>query len=99
MSERHGTSTETADYQLLSLANEKGKFAIDLSGTPADYIEAFERGIDEQWFALVDISRIAASPDRLMRVFRLTDRGTARLNDLRSQFVEQVVPITAGTIK
>ena len=51
-----------ADLRLLSLANEKRKFAIQI-GYPmdADLQFAFERGIDNEWFTLVDISHVASA--------------------------------------
>lgn len=72
---------DDADFRLLSLANEKGKFALSLSNTGIPDVElqaAFERGIDGEWFTLVDVSIIAATERPvLMRVFKLTQYGSA----------------------
>lgn len=77
---------DEAELRLLSLANEKGKFAI-LVGLPLGQAmqDAFERGIDNEWFALVDVGMVAAAgPGRLMRVFRLTQAGQERRAELRA---------------
>lgn len=73
------------DYALLSLASEKRKFAIELGcAMEPGMIDAFERGIDKEWFTLVDIStQVAASPGRVLRVFRLTNAGMAYLVELK----------------
>lgn len=77
-------TNDEADQQLLSLANEKGKFAIQLGMVlEPELQQAFERGIDNRWFDLVDIGHVQCAPGRLMKVFRLTDAGAARLNELR----------------
>ena len=75
-----------ADESLLGLANEKGKFAIEL-GLPLeqDYHAAFERGIDNEWFTLVDLCPVVESAfGRMMRVFRLTQAGRDRLVAVRA---------------
>ena len=74
---------EEADYDLLKLANEKGKFAIGM-GYPMNEEQsaAFERGIDEDWFSLVDIARIAHSEGQYVRVFKLTEAGRAEFSRL-----------------
>jgi hypothetical protein len=80
---------ERAELQLLSLANEKGKFGLEY-GMPDGQVlqEAFERGIDEEWFTLVDLCPAAAVPAtarlqqagrRVLRVFRLTPGGREQL--------------------
>ena len=83
---REVTSDEEAEIQLLSSANHRGKFAIELGHVlpPAQQI-AFERGIDNQWFTLVDVAPLAVTPDRLTRVFRLTEAGWHRLDHLLSR--------------
>lgn len=80
---------DRADYDLLSLANEKGKFGIALGLTLNQRGQfALERGIDEEWFTLVDISAIAepVTCGVLLRIFRLTPEGATRLMILRRQF-------------
>jgi hypothetical protein len=75
---------DDADFAILSLANHKRKFGIELfyTGFTPEEREAFERGIDNEWFTLVDISPVAAARDRMLRVFRLTDSGLVRLSEL-----------------
>lgn len=82
------------DYKLLSMANEKDKFGLDIQGIDDHELQlAFERGIDADWFTLVDVSYIAAYPEELskqtievlMRVFKLTAAGKHRLNQLRGE--------------
>lgn len=82
---RETTSDEDAEIRLLSLANHKRKFALEL-GLPMSSLQqgAFERGIDNEWFTLVDVSPLAVEPRRAMRVFRLTDAGLKRLAELLS---------------
>lgn len=79
------TREDAADLLLLNLANDRRKFAIQV-GYPFDagQTAAFERGIDNEWFALVDVSPIAAAPRVMMRVFRLTDTGLRRLAELKN---------------
>lgn len=78
---------DEADFRLLSLANEKGKFGLSLGAIPDDNLQlAFERGIDGHWFDLVDVSPVAAYPDRVLRLFRLTDAGKQRLADVGKMF-------------
>ena len=74
-----------ADLRLLKLANSKGKFALEM-GLPMDrhLLDAFERGIDQQWFTLVDVAPLASAGMSTCRVFRLTDEGWKRLNGLHS---------------
>jgi hypothetical protein len=78
---------DMADYALLKLANEKGKFAIQVNLPIPDLQHAFERGIDAEWFTLVDVSFIAEiKAPVLMRVFRLTAAGWERLRALKGRF-------------
>lgn len=76
----------SAEKELLDLANEKGKFAIQLGyqfGDRHDLQEAFERGIDEEWFTFVDVSALAETgPMKLMKVYRLTQKGWDRKREL-----------------
>jgi putative AlgH/UPF0301 family transcriptional regulator len=82
-------SKEDCERFLLSLANEKGKFAIALgySGWDQNMIDAFERGIDNDWFTLVDISTVGVfkgtqHEKTLLRIFKLTQAGWDRLRVL-----------------
>lgn len=79
-----GISDDRADLELLSMANEKGKFGLDLRGIDDPNLQhALERGIDQDLFTLVDISFVAMLPLVLMRVFKLTPKGRRRLAELR----------------
>jgi len=85
------SSDDEADWRLLGLANGKGKFAIHL-GLVLDLDDqvAFERGIDREWFRLVDVSPVAAVSGRsLLRVFRLTQAGRARRAELAALFPDE----------
>jgi len=85
-SEKVPTKEEKADLELLSLANEKGKFAIQLGFAMSPELQAaFERGIDERWFDFVDLSAISHAQRVVMRIFRLTDAGWVRLAQLKGQ--------------
>jgi len=70
---------DESDFALLNLANEKGKFGLQLGVrlTEQEH-EAFERGIENEWFRLVDVSTIAHA-EGIFRVFKLTEAGLARL--------------------
>ena len=73
---------DEADRELLDLANEKGKFALDILGIDDEDLQlAFERGIDQDWFTLVDVSYISVT-SHLMRIFKLTEAGEQRLKEL-----------------
>lgn len=74
-------TNDEADRKLLGLANEKHKFALEIGHLDVDMQFALERGIDNEWFTLVDVSRLAARPG-VFRIFRLTDAGVRRLADL-----------------
>lgn len=76
---------DEADLKLLSLATAKGKFALDVLYVPSSLEEqlAIERGQEQEWFRLVDVSQVAAAPRRLFRVFILTPAGWARLRKLK----------------
>ncbi len=75
-----------AELSLLSLANEKDKFAIQLGVVLEPAVQqALERGIDQDWFTLVDISTIAEYPGIYFRLFRLTDKGHYRRAVLRGE--------------
>lgn len=69
-----------ADLALLSMANHKRKFGLAVGlclDAPLQY--ALERGIDNDWFRLVDVSRAVVSDGQILRIFRLTEAGLARL--------------------
>lgn len=71
------------DDDLLTLANEKGKFAIEASYDDPRMQAALQRAIDNEWITLVDVTTtMAYAPGRLMRVFRLTEKGRNRRAEL-----------------
>lgn len=77
---------EEADLTVLSKANHKRKFGVPFGvSLPSELQFAFERGIDNDWFRLVDIAPIAALPSNFIRLFKLTDVGVARLTTLKGQ--------------
>lgn len=83
-------TNDEADLALLALANEKRRFAIQMGGMTEENQGAFERGIDGEWFTLVDVAPLAHVPhgrpsNAVFRVFRLTDAGLRRLAELRQQ--------------
>ena len=84
---RRVITDDEADWRLLSLANEKGKFGIELGLIPGmeELQFAFERGIDAEWFTFVDVSRVRATLS-YMRIFRLTEAGRVRKNELAAIF-------------
>jgi hypothetical protein len=74
---------DEADLQILALASEKRKFAIPVAMPLPDHLQfALERGMENDWFRLIDVAAVAELPDRLMRIFRLTDTGMARMAEL-----------------
>jgi hypothetical protein len=85
------TQTKTDDeydWELLRLATGHHKFAIQLSMTLDENLQrAFERGVDRDWFTLVDVAVIAAAPQAgPMKIFKLTNRGIARLRQLKKKY-------------
>lgn len=73
------TDTEKARYEVLKLANENGKFAVQL-GTPfrqEAQILAFEEMQITGWVRLIDVTPIAEYPDRLFRVFLASPEAMA----------------------
>lgn len=89
MSLRIIKTTDRLDFELLSLANEKRKFGVGLTTVlEPDLQAAFERGIDQQWFTFIDLSPVySALPNGgFVRLFRLTDVGVARRDELVRQF-------------
>lgn len=73
--------------EVLKLANkEHGKFAISVGAAFCeDHQKAFEEGLNEDLYRLIDVSPIAEMPDMLFRIFRLTDRGHYRLAQLEGR--------------
>jgi hypothetical protein len=77
---------DKADFDLLSLANEKGKFALALGGGDSKVQGALERGFDGDWFRLIDVSTVAHGPSgMLMRIFKLTPAGWRRRAELKDR--------------
>lgn len=79
---------DEADWNILKLANPKGKFAIQVGPLPVrQEQEAFERGIDNEWWRLVDIGPVSSAPRGLVfRIFKLTEAGRARRVELAVTF-------------
>ena len=75
---------DEADFHVLSLANKKRKFAVPLGARVAqDIQDAIERGFDNQWFQLIDLSTMnEGGVGVIYRIFRLTDAGLDRLAEL-----------------
>lgn len=84
----HGSSEEECDWEILKLANEKGKFGIELGVIPCEHIQAaFERGIDNNWWIMVDLTFLPSHPSRNpLRLFKLTNFGEARRATLQKKF-------------
>jgi hypothetical protein len=79
------------EWDILKMATaDKGKFAIGFLFTDdVKLAEAFERGLDENWYTLIDVTmQMAIAPGLPMRVYRLTDIGKLRYNELKCQFTE-----------
>jgi hypothetical protein len=90
---------DEADFSLLRRASQSDKFGVELGLVLDDDTQmAFERGVNAQWFTLVDVApfgthQLGASmwsalrdQPRSMRVFRLTEAGYARLAELKQTF-------------
>lgn len=79
---------DEADYSILKLGNDKGKFALQIAVPLAEREQfAFERGIDKDWFRLVDISPLAEFPNpplKVFRIFKMTSLGRSRLATLKA---------------
>lgn len=80
-------TNDEAEWFYLRLANEKGKFALSLGPIPHEQVqEAFERGIDQGWFTLVDLTPLSSiRSNEVMRVFRLTEAGWQRRHQLQEK--------------
>lgn len=70
------TDTEKEDMRLFDLANEKGKFALEI-GLPDAVIQyALERAQINDWVRLIDVTPLANAPSGVvLRVFLLTPSG------------------------
>ena len=77
---------DLSDWMLLKLANEKGKFALGIP-TPPSVHEAFERGIDGEWFTLVDLTPLTQSgSDGVFKIYRLTKTGWRHHDRLKKKY-------------
>lgn len=85
-----GSIHERAELKVLSLANDKHKFAIQVGYIHEDdeVQLALERGMDNDWFTLIDVAPVSVAPGRLMRVFKLTLEGRQHLHRLRLKGVD-----------
>lgn len=61
---------EKAQCEVLKLANERGKFALQIGSVFPEAVQfVFEQMQVTGWIRLLDVSPIAEYPDRLFRVF------------------------------
>jgi hypothetical protein len=81
------TEEDRDDLALLSLQNDKHKFAIEVGYASAATQLALERAFDNDWVRLIDVTMIAVARNRLMRVFKLTQAGLQRLYQLQGMKV------------
>lgn len=72
---------------ILKLANaEHGKFAIEIGFSRGqEWQTAFETGLHEDLYRLIDISPASSVPGPVFRIFRLTDIGHYRLAKLEGR--------------
>lgn len=80
---------DEAEWIILKMANETGKFASPVGeALPQKVQDAFERGIDNRWWDLVDVTPIQALAGQMLitRVFKLTEAGTERRGELARKF-------------
>ena len=92
MSERFlPMSIDESDFRLLSLANDKGKLALQLGMSDAGAQAALERCQEQRRLELIDVTTIAGAPG-VFRVFRLTEAGFQRLATLGRRFARQRAP-------
>ena len=79
------SASDQAELAILELASDNGKFAVPI-GMPltAEQNTAFEAGLMQDWYRLLDVAMIAAFPG-VSRVFLLTDKGWHRRAVLRKE--------------
>lgn len=77
---------EVAEYEILKRTNAQGKLGIGLQPLPAPIQEALERMFDNDWLHLIDVCFLAAAPEHLSRVYKVTPAGQQRLDQLRLKF-------------
>jgi hypothetical protein len=77
-----------SDYRLLSMAtDDTDKFALEIGlQLDEDLNEAFERGIQHDWFTLVDVGPIALKMNSCFRIFKLTLSGRKLKASLQEYF-------------
>lgn len=70
---------EAEDYVLLSLTNEKKKFALEVAPVSGPIGEVLLRAFDEEWIRLIDVAPIPSmGNDKIFRIFKLTQLGEVR---------------------
>lgn len=71
------TPEQQHEYEILKLANESGKFAIEVGTDPGgkDLQFALERLQTRRWITLIDISPISEYPGLLFRLFLASDEA------------------------
>lgn len=64
------TDEEMSRYAVLKLANENGKFALEVGSVLRAQVQIeFEQMLISGWVRLIDVTPIAEYPKRLFRVF------------------------------
>jgi hypothetical protein len=67
---------EAAERQLLEMATPEGKFALQVGmNLPRDLQLALERLQLKRWVTLIDVTPVSAYPDRVCRIFLLSDEA------------------------
>jgi hypothetical protein len=69
------TDDEQAEWDLLKMANAKGKFAVGIGADNQRLGQALERLLVRRWVTLIDVSPIKFDPGRLYRIFLATDEA------------------------
>lgn len=59
------------EWEIIKLANDKGKFAIELGAT-IDHQDGLESLLLRRWVTLIDVSPTSLFPRKLFRVFLLS---------------------------
>lgn len=72
-------ANEQEDWELLRLANEKDKLALEVAPFGGAVGEALSRAFDEEWIRLIDVVQIPSMhPYKTFRIFKLTQLGKVR---------------------
>ncbi len=80
------TPTEQAEFAIFKLANEEGKFAIEVGYVLSRPIQkALEQMMMKDWVRLIDLSSVGCVPGRFMRVFRMMPEALAHYRALAKE--------------